>query len=149
MIIIAENYIYKHNFKVRFSDTDTYGIVHHKNYYDFFDDARFHFAKDAFGYNQDSKIKFIVAESHCIYKNALKFSLDFYTILLNCKIINNVKLHFDETIKSLDMKKTYAKGTIVQVLTDENDKLLLEIPKSIREKLESFQSGSNFNGSKF
>lgn len=131
-------YIYK--FKVRFSDTDMYGIVHHKNYYDYFDEARFNFAAEILKYNEKIPIKFIVTEASCVYKNPLKFSVDFYILELECKIINNVKLEYTHVIKSEDRKIRYAYGKVTQAIVDENNKLCIEMPEWIKNKLVKWES---------
>ena len=64
---------YRYNFKIRFGDTDAYGIVHHRNYYNYFEEARFQFSADIFGFNVESDVKFPVIESSCIYKILLNF----------------------------------------------------------------------------
>ena len=131
---------YIHKFKVRFSDTDMYGIVHHKNYYDYFDEARFNFASEILEYNEKMPIKFIVTESNCVYKNPLKFSVDFYVLELECKIIKDIKLEYKHVIKSGDRKIRYAYGKVTQVIVDEHNKLCTEIPECIKNKLVKWES---------
>ena len=131
---------YIHKFKVRFSDTDMYGIVHHKNYYDYFDEARFNFASEILEYNEKMPIKFIVTESNCVYKNPLKFSVDFYVLELECKIIKDIKLEYKHVIKSGDRKIRYAYGKVTQVIVDEHNKLCTEIPEYTKNKLVKWES---------
>ena len=134
-------YIYK--FKVRFDDTDAYGIVHHSRYYNYFEEARFQFSADHLGFTEDmangSNIKFPIIESHCVYKNPLKFSLDYYIIELEFKLLENSKLEFDFIIKdNKNQKKRYAYGKTIHVLIDEQNKLRLDLPQWFIDKIKPY-----------
>jgi acyl-CoA thioester hydrolase len=127
----AMKYLYR--FKVRFGDTDAYGIVHHRNYYNYFEEARFQFSNEILGFDVESKVKFPVIESACIYKNPLKFDLKYYGIELDCRLIHNSKIEFTYIIK--DDKKKYAQGKTVHVFVGQNNKMCLEIPKWLSSKI--------------
>jgi acyl-CoA thioester hydrolase len=139
---------YRYNFKIRFGDTDAYGIVHHRNYYNYFEEARFQFSADIFGFNVESDVKFPVIESSCIYKNPLKFSLDYHILEVECRIIENAKLEFNYIIKDKTSKKKYAYGKTVHVFVNEKNKMCVEIPEWISKKLvdSSFCGLEDLNG---
>lgn len=128
----------KYEFKIRFGDTDAYGIVHHRNFYHYFEEARFYFANVVFGFDVTSKIKFPLTESHCVYKIPLKFTLDTHMIDINCRSISNSKLEFEYRIMDMECKRVYAYGKTVHVYVDENDKLRLEFPKWLESKIETY-----------
>ncbi len=127
---------YVYEFRVRFGDTDAYGIVHHRNFYNYFDEARFQFSKDVLGFDVQSKIKFPLLESSCVYKNPLKFDLEYRTIELECKLIHNAKIEFTYVIKS--GKKRYAYGRTVHVYVDEEGKLCPQIPEWLIDKISQY-----------
>lgn len=124
---------YSYEFRVRFGDTDAYGIVHHRNFYHYFEEARFQFSKDILGFDVESKVKFPLVESSCVYKNPLKFDLKYYFVEVECKTIHDAKIEFTYTIKS--GKKKYAYGKTVHVFVDENDQLCLELPEWLKDKI--------------
>lgn len=126
---------YTYNFKVRFGDTDAYGIIHHSQYYHYFEGARFQFSADVLGFTEESKVKFPVIDSSCVYKNPLTFSLDNYVVKLTCTIINDVKLEFSYMIKDQALTKIYAYGKTTHVYLNEQGKLCVELPEWLRSRL--------------
>ena len=130
----------RYKFKIRFGDTDAYGIVHHRNYYNYFEEARFQYSQDVFGFDVESKIKFPLTECYCKFKNPIKFTLDMFIIDVECKNIMNSKLEFSYKIMDQSYKKLYAYGSTTHVYVDENGKMNLELPNWIQEKLEKADS---------
>lgn len=130
---------YIHEFRIRFGDTDAYGIVHHSNFYNYFEEARFQFSADYLGFSEDmannSAVKFPIIESSCIYRNPLKFSLDYYIIELEFRIVESSKLEFKYVIKDINKKKKYAYGKTVHVIVDEQNKLCVDMPEWLDEKI--------------
>ena len=130
---------YIHKFRVRFSDTDAYGIVHHSSFYNYFEEARFQFSADCLGFSEDmankSAVKFPIIESSCIYKNPLRFSLDYYIVELGFRKLETSKLEFNFTIKDKNQKKRYAYGKTVHVIIDEQNKLCIDLPKWLDDKI--------------
>lgn len=68
------DYIYET--KVRFTDVDSYQIVHHSKYFIYMEEARFECVKDSFSINpnelEEKGVLFLVLSSKCKYiKSAL------------------------------------------------------------------------------
>lgn len=124
---------YKYKFSIRFRDTDSYGVIHHSNYFCYFEEARYHFAMQILKlYNENIKvntIKFPVLEASCVYKHALTYEKDNFYVDLKFRTVNDSKLEFLYQIKSESDKKVYSTGRTVHAILNENDCLCLTIPK--------------------
>lgn len=131
---------YIHQFRVRFSDTDAYGIVHHSKFYNYFEEARIHFSADYLGFSEDmannSGIKFPVIESSCTYRNPLKFSLEYYVVEVEFENPKNPKLEFNFVITDKNRHKKYAYGKTVHVVVDASNKLCINLPKWLDDKIQ-------------
>ena len=130
----------KYKIKIRFGDTDAYGIVHHRNYYQYFEEARFLFSRDIFGFEGDTDIKFPLIESYCKYRNPIKFSLANYIVEIRCENIMHSKLEFEYTLMDELCKKVYAYGKTVHVYIDEHNKFCLELPEWLIKRIEEYNS---------
>ena len=128
------NYICR--FKIRFSDTDAYGIVHHSAYYNYFEFARFLFSVDELGFDitMAATEKFPVIESSCQYRRPLKFTTQDYKASVSLKIIDETKLEFSYVILDESEKIKYAIGKTVHVYEDHQGKFSTEFPSFIKKK---------------
>ncbi|HAU86658.1 MAG TPA: acyl-CoA thioesterase [Lachnospiraceae bacterium] len=131
---------YTYEFQVRFRDTDAYGIVHHSNYFCFFEEARYEFSKVMLGMydgNEDmEELKFPVLKAECEYRHALEYDMKDYIINLKFRIEGESKIEFRYELCRKDEKKVYARGKTVHGILDKNDKLCLVIPQWLRNQIE-------------
>lgn len=125
-------------FKVRFSDTDAYGIVHHSRYYCYFEEARYEFTKQCLnlfsGYPEGNSLKFPVISSSCGYRRSLEYTLEEMYIRLRFRILDGCKVEFTYEVKKEGKSIIYAKGRTVHAIL-ENEKLCLTVPEWIKEKI--------------
>ena len=130
---------YNYEFCVRFRDTDAYGIVHHSNYYCYFEEARYEFSKKVLKIFENqvlNKLKFPVISSECIYKNALGYDLGKCQVKLKFRIIDSIKIEFLYEIIKKGSNKVYAKGRTVHAVINEDDKLCLTLPPCLQNIME-------------
>lgn len=127
---------YIYSFKVRFSDTDAYGVVHHSRYYCYFEEARYEFTNQYLnlfkGYPDANDLKFPVLSSSCEYRHALTYNLEDFYVKLKFRILDDCKIAFLYEIRKEGERRVYAKGTTVHAIL-EHDKLCLKIPECINE----------------
>ena len=125
-------------FKVRFSDTDAYGIVHHSRYYFYFEEARYEFTKQCInlfsGYPDGNSLKFHVISSSCGYRRSLEYTLEEMYIRLRFRILDGCKVECTYEVKKEGKSIIYAKGRTVHAIL-ENEKLCLTVPEWIKEKI--------------
>ncbi|MGG7178790.1 acyl-CoA thioesterase [Clostridium paraputrificum] len=130
---------YRYKVSVRFRDTDAYGIVHHSNFFCYFEEARYDFSKYVLKFQEDmidgKRIKFPVLEAYCNYRHAVKYMGEELYVDVSFRTVNDSKIEFKYTLISEDNKKVYATGRTVHAFVDENDKLCLTIPTWFRDKL--------------
>lgn len=131
-------FIHETKLKVRYVETDQMGIVHHSNYYPWFEVARTEFF-EAIGlpYEDIEKegILFPLVESGCIYKEGAKYPDN---IIIKSWIgeIKGIKFTFlYDVIREKD-GKVLAKGKTVHVPVDKKMRLMnlkKENPKLLQE----------------
>lgn len=139
------NNVKNYKFNIRFGDTDSYGIVHHRNFYHYFEEARFRFSKEVLDYDEESNIKFPLIESYCRYQNPIRFTLTAYTIEVECRLIDDAKIEFNYRIFDEKHKRLHAFGRTVHVYVDENNKMHLEIPKDLQKKILNYNNNQRGN----
>ena len=110
-------------FKVRFSDTDSYGIVHHSRYYCYFEEARYAFARSVDTVKhmpQGVDVRFPVLTSSCEYRKPLLYDDRTVFVKLSCHIECDCKIEFSYAV--IDEKGTvYAKGKTSHVVTENGE----------------------------
>ena len=138
MVIYMQWMEFVYPFKVRFSDTDAYGVVHHSKYYCYFEEARYEFTKQCLnlfsGYPEGNNLKFPVISSCCEYRHALDYTLDEMCIHLRFRILNGCKIEFTYEVKKAGKSTVYAKGRTVHAIL-ENGRLCLSVPEWIDEQV--------------
>lgn len=119
-------YIHKTHLMVRYVETDQMGIVHHSNYYPWFEVARTEFF-EGIGLPcdkiEEDGILFPLIESGCIYKEGAKYPDD---ILIKSWIeeIKGAKITFlYEVIREKD-NRLLAQGKTVHVPVDKDFRLV-------------------------
>ncbi|MDP4144644.1 MAG: thioesterase family protein [Bacillota bacterium] len=134
-------YINETKLKVRYVETDKMGIVHHSNYYAWFEVGRGEFVSNSgMSYRalEDRGLMMPLVESHCKYYEGAKYE-DEVTIRTWVQELSGVKVVFNyEVIRDSD-KKLLAKGDTVQTFVG-NEFKIVNIKKKypdVWEKLES------------
>ncbi len=130
---------YRYAFKVRFSDTDSYGIVHHSKYYCYFEEARYAFARSvgtAECIPQGTDVKFPVLTSSCEYRKPLFYNDQTVFVKLSCRIECDCKIEFDYAVTD-ENGTLYAKGKTSHVVTENGETrfVLPEWLSSLAEKV--------------
>jgi acyl-CoA thioester hydrolase len=125
--------------RVRYAETDKMGIVHHSNYYVWFELGRSDYCRlKGFSYlemeDQDNALM-VVAESSCRYKSAA-FYEDVLTVRTKIEKIRSRSIVFVYQIYRAKDKKIIAEGKTVHIVTDKNSKITT-IPAKYKNLLTS------------
>lgn len=106
--------------RVRYKETDQMGVVHHSNYYTWFEAARTEFIR-ALGVSyrsmEDMGFRLPLLESHCVYKQGVRYD-DLITIRTRITGFNGVRLTLDYTVRRKEDNVLLAEGSTVHVFTD-------------------------------
>ncbi|MBN2534662.1 MAG: acyl-CoA thioesterase [Spirochaetales bacterium] len=124
---------------VRFDETDEMGIVHHKNYFTWFEIIRFNILEymDIDYYKlRKNKIGFVVINANCNYIKPAKFQ-NKLLVQTYLKIQKNSLLLFHYYIRRKVDYELLAEGETSHVIVKDN-RVLLKIPSEIKEKIELF-----------
>lgn len=130
---------YDYRFRGRFRDTDAYGMVHHSNYFCYFEEARYEFSDRVLRLYENQimeKLKFPVISAECTYKNALYYDLEEYLVRLKFRILEAARVEFVYEIRGEGTKKIYAKGRTVHAIINEENRLCLTLPQCLRRLTE-------------
>jgi len=116
---------------VRFSETDSMGIVWHGSYVTYFEEAREAFGKK-YGIDYltivDNGYYVPIVDIHVEYKNMIKYG-DECTIEITFKNCESAKMKFEYEIFNKKTGILVAKGSSVQVFIDRNYELVLSSPQ--------------------
>lgn len=123
--------------RVRYAETDKMGIVHHSNYYIWFELGRSEFCRSrGFSYlemeEQDSA-QMLVAESYCRYKSPA-FYEDVLTIRTQVAKIRSRSIFFVYQIYRPSDDTILAEGETLHIVTDKTNKIRL-LPDRYKELL--------------
>lgn len=134
-------YVNETKIKVRYVETDQMGIVHHSNYYPWFEVGRTEFfAQSGMSYGdiEQQGILFPLIESGCVYKEGARYE-DELTIRTWIVQLGGVKVTFGyEVIRDRDSKKL-ATGKTVHAFVNQDFKPvnIKKANKVVWEKMES------------
>ena len=134
-------YINETKVVVRYAETDKMGIVHHSNYYIYFEEARTQFIKKTgISYSQMEKdgIMFPLVESNCRYLQGAKYE-DELIIKTWIKQLTPVKAEFNYSVIRENDQKKIAKGSTLHTFADNNFKII-NLKKKHTELFEKLQS---------
>lgn len=123
-------YTNKSKIKVRYVETDKMGIVHHSNYYAWFEVGRGDFIEDSgISYDNIEKqgIMLPVLESGCKYIEGAKYN-DELIIETTIKELNGAKIIFSYNVIRESDKKILAKGNTTHAFVN-NDFRIINIKK--------------------
>lgn len=121
----------------RFDEVDLYGIVHHKNYFSYFEEARFRLAESLGLLKRifDENLKILVIECGCSYKIPARLG-DKFIIRVFAETQGGV-LNFRYSIIRESDHEEIASGFTNHVFL-KGSTLLAKIPEEFRKKLEVF-----------
>lgn len=123
---------YNYQMEPRFSDTDLYGVMHHSNHYRLFEEARYNFAKEVLGFEQDfltkNGVKFFVVSTQCKYKMPIVYGqkIDIEVIFSVDKV---AKLNFKYIVRPVGCKTIYAIGETDLAFVNEENRIIFNIPE--------------------
>lgn len=121
--------------RVRYQETDKFGIVYYANYYVWFEIARTEFFRSmGFPYTELEKkgVYIVVANSSCQYKQPAYYD-DQITVRSRVSSLKNTSFTFEyEVMRGNDL---LAIGKTVQVVVSK-DRKPIKIPEDIRELIE-------------
>lgn len=125
-----DNNKYNYYFSPRFRDTDAYGVVHHSNYFCYFEEARYMYSRNVLGFQDNlldnSKFKFPVLKAECNYRKAIQYSDVQYCVQTEFHILNHVKIEFSYILVS-PKGEVYATGKTEHAFLKEDGKMCLDI----------------------
>ena len=119
-------YINESKLKVRYVETDQMGIVHHSNYYPWFEVGRSDFImKSGITYSQMEKegVLLPLVESYCKYNEGAKYEDDII-IKTFIESISPVKVIFNYDVIREKDGKLLAKGKTTHAFVDKNFKIV-------------------------
>lgn len=131
---------YRYEVNVRFRDTDAYGIVHHSNFFCYFEEARYAFSKNILKFDKDmmdgESAKFPVLEAHCNYRHAVKYSGEQLYVDVKFRVVHESKIEFEYVLINENNKRVYATGKTVHAFIEDDNKLCLVIPDWFKKRIE-------------
>ncbi len=123
--------------RVRYAETDKMGIVHHANYYVWFELGRSDFCRArGFSYlemEENDNLLMVVAESQCRYISPAHYE-DLLTIKTAIEEIRSRSLTFVYEVFRASDAILLAKGVTKHLMTD-HDKNIRRLPEKYRLKL--------------
>ncbi|AVK50915.1 4-hydroxybenzoyl-CoA thioesterase [Clostridium sp. MF28] len=134
-------YISETKIVVRYAETDKMGIVHHSNYFIWFEAGRTDFIKGSnisYSEMEENGILIPLAESNCKYIIGAKYE-DELIIKTWVKQLTPVKVEFNYSVIRENDQKEISKGSTLHVFVNNDFKIinLKKVNKEIFNKLES------------
>jgi acyl-CoA thioester hydrolase len=119
-------YVCETKLKVRYVETDKMGIVHHSNYYIWFEAARDEFILKAgftYKYMEEEGIMMPLVETSCRYHQGAKY-LDDVIIETSLKELTPIKVTLDYRVLRASDKTLLATGNTTQAFVGDNFQIL-------------------------
>lgn len=139
---------YEYVIKPRFSDTDSYGVMHHSSYFKWFEEARCTFSKEILKFEEDllngNSIKFPVIECSCRFKESVIYG-DEVKIYLKFLIGKSAKITFEYKAVNLRSNRICAVGKTTHMFLDENNRICLNTPELLLEKFKELEESKIMN----
>ena len=131
--MLGVKYMYKSktNIRVRYVETDQMGIVHHSNYYVYFEVAREDFIKGAgieYRKMEAEGIMMPLIETHCRYYEAARY-YDELEIETYMSEMSAVKVIIEYIVKRKNDGALIAKGKTVQAFVDSSTFKVMNLKK--------------------
>lgn len=128
-------YISETKLKVRYVETDKMGIVHHSNYYIWFEASRDEFIeKIGLSYKQieDMNIMMPLVETSCKYIEAAKYG-DEVLIKTFINELSGAKVIINYEVLNTSNSKLLAKGSTTQVFVNSTDFKIINLKRKYPE----------------
>lgn len=128
-------YICETKLKVRYVETDKMGIVHHSNYYIWFEASRDEFIeKIGLSYKQieDMNIMMPLVETSCKYIEAAKYG-DEVLIKTFINELSGAKVIINYEVLNTSNSKLLAKGSTTQVFVNSTDFKIINLKRKYHE----------------
>ncbi|KAA0560854.1 acyl-CoA thioesterase [Bacillus sp. CH30_1T] len=127
---------------VRYVECDPMGVVHHSNYFSWFEVGRVQLATEA-GLNLEKasrKLFMPVININCNYKSSAKFG---ETVIVETALVKPKKayLHFEYRVYRKYGRKLLVKGSSEHAFTRTDGTLILKLPDDIKQKIDIFLGG--------
>ncbi|WP_075618281.1 acyl-CoA thioesterase [Paenisporosarcina indica] len=127
---------------VRYKECDPMGVVHHSNYFTWFEMGRIQLSKEAgidFG-KAHNQLYMPVININCNYKQSAKFG---ETVIVETALIKPSKayLTFVYNVYRKHGRTLLAKGSSEHAFTRTDGTLILRLPDHINEKIDTFFGG--------
>lgn len=111
---------------VRYVETDQMGIVHHSNYYAYFEEARTQFIKESgmsYSEMEERGIMLPLVESKCKYIQGAKYE-DELIVKTWINELTPIKVDFNYSVIREKDHKEIAKGSTLHAFVDNNFKII-------------------------
>lgn len=135
-------YIKETKLTVRYVETDKMQIVHHSNYYIYFEEARTQFIKDSgmsYSEMEEKGIMIPLIESSCKYLQGAKYE-DELTIKTWIKELTPVKVEFNYLVIRDKDEKEIAKGSTIHAFVDSQSFRIVNMKKKHAEIFDKLQA---------
>ncbi|MFN3976287.1 MAG: acyl-CoA thioesterase [Aquificaceae bacterium] len=122
--------------RVQFYETDAQGIVHHSNYFKYFEETRGELLRSlGFPYSKlrEEGYEVVLLSASCDFLKPLYYDEEF-TISLSLSHMDRFTFSFEYLLKSSDLLK--ARGSTKHCILKKGK--LVSIPKDVKEKLNQF-----------
>ncbi len=118
--------------KVRYAETDAMAIVHHANYYVYFEVAREDLIKECgISYKdlEDKGIMMPLIETHCKYIEAAKYDDDL-VVESSISELTPVKVRIEYVVRRKSDNTILAKGNTLQTFVDKNEFKIVNLKRN-------------------
>ena len=125
--------------KVRFVETDMMGVVHHSNYFRWFEMGRVEYMRRAGVLLHDlmeAGYVFPIVEAHCRYKKSATFD-DEIEIIAELVELSRAKMAYNYRIELIRDRSVLVEGSTVNFFT-KMDGTVARLPMEFYQKLASF-----------
>lgn len=134
--------IYEYRTTVRFSDTDSYGVVHHSNYFRLLEEARIDLMENELGIMMDDmeakQIRFPVTKIKAQYKHVI-YGRERILVQTALEYNGTSKLIFHYKILNENNKCVFE--GLSEHVAIKNQKLLFYLPEELDNKVISYLQG--------
>jgi acyl-CoA thioester hydrolase len=128
--------------KVNFFDTDAMAVVHHANYFKWFEMARIEFLREAgitLNALMEDNILFPITDVSCKYRSSARFD-DIVRIETTAEELTKVKMAFSYKAYRDSDNTLLAEGFTQNLFTDARSGRIIKIPAAYYEKLKAKQA---------
>lgn len=128
--------------RVNFFDTDAMAVVHHANYFRWFEMGRVEFLREAgitLNEMMADHIVFPITDVSCQYKSSARFD-DIVVIEVIPTALTKVKMAFDYKVYRESDGELLAEGHTQNLFTNMETGKIIKLPEKYFTKLQNFQS---------